>query len=117
MSIADPTPSNMAETSGGPEDASEQTGSDAFSTQDGKAGPSYAQQLRDERAQQRQEFAEQKKETDALCEQHRGRVQQLEPMTRVMYEKPDGTVTRMDDNDRLEGLNESKTFLAENCNK
>ena len=56
-------------------------------------------------------------EITALCDQHRRVVAQLQPMPRVIVEQEDGTVTRMDDNDRLEKLRESKTFLAENCDK
>jgi hypothetical protein len=29
----------------------------------------------------------------------------------------DGTVTRMDDNKRLESLGEAKAYIAENCDK
>ncbi len=33
-----------------------------------------------------------------------------------MVKAEDGTVTRMDDNVRLETLNEAKTYIAKNCN-
>jgi hypothetical protein len=79
--------------------------------------PTYAQKLREERTESRKEAAEKKKEMDALCKTHRERVATLEPFTRVMFEQEDGSVTRMDDNDRLEKLNESKAFVAENCDK
>jgi hypothetical protein len=79
--------------------------------------PTYAQELREERAESRKETAEKKEEMDALCEMYRERVAKLEPFTRVMVEQEDGSVIRMDDNDRLEKLDESKAFVAENCNK
>lgn len=79
--------------------------------------PTYAQKLRDERAQGRKKAAEKQEEMDGLCDTARKRVATLEPFTRVLLEKEDGSVTRMDDNDRLEKLNESKAFIAENCNK
>ena len=77
--------------------------------------PSYAQQKRDERAKRRQEAAEQKQITDAACKQRRTLVAQLEPSTRVIVEYEDGTVGRLNDNERLETLNEAKAYIAENC--
>jgi hypothetical protein len=79
--------------------------------------PSRAQQQRDERAVTRKEAAEKQKELEAGCTQRRQLVTQLEPSTRVMVTYEDGTVIRMDDNDRLEKLNEAKSYIAENCNK
>jgi hypothetical protein len=79
--------------------------------------PTYAQKLRDERAQGRKDAAEKQKEVDALCEVNRERVATLEPSTRVIIRLEDGSVTRMDDNYRLENLAESKAFIAENCDK
>jgi hypothetical protein len=79
--------------------------------------PSYAQKQRDEREQGRKEAAEKQKEMDVLCKNNRDRVATLEPTTRVMYKQEDGTVIRMDDNDRLDKLAESKAFIAENCDK
>ncbi|HEY5775217.1 MAG TPA: DUF4124 domain-containing protein [Xanthomonadales bacterium] len=78
--------------------------------------PSLAQQLRDERALKRKEFEENKKITEEACAQRRSIVAQLEPSTRVMVKTEDGTVTRMDDDLRLETLNEAKKYIAENCN-
>jgi hypothetical protein len=78
---------------------------------------SYAQQRRDERARTRQEASEKEKMTTATCEQSRKVVAQLEPVTRVLVEQEDGTVIRMDDNDRVERLREEKAYIAENCNK
>lgn len=79
--------------------------------------PSYAQQLRDERALRRAETAENDRIIAEACAQRRTIVSQLEPSTRVMVKSEDGTVTRMDDNVRLEKLNEAQTYIAENCNK
>ena len=79
--------------------------------------PTYAQKLREERAQSRKVAAEKQKEMDLLCKNNRERVATLEPVTRVMYTQEDGSVIRMDDNDRLEKLAESKAFIAENCDK
>ena len=79
--------------------------------------PSLAQQLRDERAAARQEKEEYNKVIAEACAQRRTLVSQLEPSTRVMVQTEDGTVTRLDDNLRLETLNEAKTYIAENCGK
>jgi len=79
--------------------------------------PSYAQQLRDERAEYRREAAEKQRDIDAGCEQRRQIVANLEPSTRVIIRLEDGTVTRMDDNKRLETLAEAKDYIAEKCNK
>jgi hypothetical protein len=78
--------------------------------------PSVAQQLRDERALKRKEFEENKKVKEEACAQRRDIVAKLEPSTRVMVQTEDGTVTRMDDDLRLETLNEAKKYIAENCN-
>jgi hypothetical protein len=79
--------------------------------------PSYAQQQRDERAIRKKEAAEKRKETSAKCEYHLQMISKLEPMTRVIIEEEDGSVVRMDDNDRLEELGKSKDFISENCDK
>jgi hypothetical protein len=79
--------------------------------------PSVAQQLRDERAEARQEKEANAEVTAESCTKARAVVSQLEPKPRVMVTHEDGTVTRMDDNDRLETLGKAKAFIAENCNK
>jgi hypothetical protein len=81
----------------------------------GEPQPSLAQQLREERAENRRKKEERDKIVTAACEQRRTLVSQLEPSTRVMVQLEDGTVTRMDDNVRLETLNEAKSYIAENC--
>jgi len=77
--------------------------------------PSRAQQQRDERAENRKKAAEKEQAIAAGCEQRRQLVAQLEPSTRVMVRLEDGTVTRLDDNKRLETLGEAKAYIAENC--
>ena len=81
----------------------------------GEQEPSYAQQQRDERAQKRKEAAEQAKVIEAECDYHRQRLAKLEPMTRVIIQHEDGSVERMDDNERVEKIRESKDFLSGNC--
>ena len=78
------------------------------------AEPSYAQQRRDQRAKQRKEAAKKKQELAASCDLHKNLVAQLEPMTRVIVEREDGSNERMDDQERLRQLKKSKVFIAEN---
>jgi len=77
--------------------------------------PSFAQQQREERSAKRREAAQKKQELAAECEQNRRRVAALEPFPRVIIEREDGSITRMDDNDRLKMLDEAKSFVASNC--
>ena len=84
---------------------------------DANQQPSYAQQQRDERAKKRREAAEKEQAIAAGCQQRRQLVAQLEPSTRVMVRLEDGTVTRLDDNERLESLAEAKAYIAGNCDK
>jgi hypothetical protein len=83
--------------------------------QQAEDGPSYAQQRREERAEARREAAEERQQLEAVCAQARSRVAALEPSTRVMVEDADGNVVRMDDNERLELLDDAKAFIAKNC--
>ena len=78
---------------------------------------SYAQQQRDERAKERNERADKMKSLAIECEQANKTVASLEPVIRVMVEQPDGSVVRMNDDDRLEHLRVAKEFIADNCNK
>ncbi len=78
--------------------------------------PSIAQQRRDERAAKRQEAAEKQAVTDKACAEARQRVEWLEPSPRVMVTNEDGSVSRLDDDKRLELLEEAKAYIARNCN-
>jgi len=97
-------------------DTTSSSGSDA-TTEDTLAEPqpNFAGQEREARAKQRAEMEEQKKLIAEACEQRKKVVSALEPSTRVMVQMEDGTATRMDDNVRLETLNEAKSFIASNC--
>lgn len=77
--------------------------------------PSAAQQARDARAEARQKREEEAKVTAKACETAREVISQLEPSPRVNVTHEDGTVTRMDDNDRLEKLAEAQAYVAEHC--
>jgi len=79
--------------------------------------PSYAEQLRAERAQKREEHEAQQEQLAKACEQRKTLVDQLEPSPRVLVETKDGTVKRLDDDARLKTLDEAKAFIAKNCDK
>ena len=64
-----------------------------------------------ERAERRQTQAE----TDRLCALHRQRLESMEPARRVFYANEQGESVRMDDDRRLELIDESRDFLADNC--
>lgn len=86
-------------------------------TADQQAEPqvSYAQQKRDERAKRREENAEKQAITDAACAQRHKIVSELGFSPRIIVEYEDGTVERLDDNVRVETLNEAKAYIAANC--
>ena len=77
--------------------------------------PSVAEKIRIDRAERRKEAAEQQEAIDAGCEQRHQLVAQLEPSTRVIVEYEDGSIGRLDDNERLETLAEAKAYIAEKC--
>jgi len=79
--------------------------------------PSYAQQLRDERAEARREREAKAKETAEGCTKARAVISQLEPSPRVIVRNEDGSVSRMDDDYRLETIGKAKAFVTEHCDK
>lgn len=79
--------------------------------------PSYAQQVREERAQKRAEAAEKNRIMAEACAERQMIVSRLEFTPRINIISEDGTERRMDDNVRVEKVNEAKSFIAENCNK
>jgi hypothetical protein len=95
---ADPTPSESAPAAG---------------AESGSA--SAAQQRRDQIAKERAERRAKQAETDKLCARHRQRLEQMEPARRVLYTDEQGETVRMDDDQRIAMIDESKAFLRENC--
>ena len=77
---------------------------------------SAAQQKRADRAEKRKEAAEMQAAVAAGCKQRRQLIAQLEPSPRVMVTNKDGTVGRMDDNERLKILTEAESYIANKCN-
>jgi hypothetical protein len=78
---------------------------------------SVAQQRRDKIAKERAERREEQAQAEQLCARHRQRLEQMEPARRVMYTDEQGETVRMDDDQRMALIDESKAFLRENCNR
>ena len=66
-------------------------------------------------AEVRKERREAQAEIDLMCQKHSKRVEQIEPYRRVYYTNEQGERERMDDNLRVELVDESKAYIAENC--
>lgn len=73
------------------------------------------QQDREQRRKDRAERLQAQEEIEKLCAQHRDRLARVEPARRVMYTGEDGEMVRMDDDERLALVDESRKFIAENC--
>ena len=77
--------------------------------------PSAAQQRREQIAQERAEREQAAAEQERLCALHRQRVEQMEPARRVFYEDEKGETVRMDDDQRMGLVDESREYLARHC--
>ena len=101
----------------GTSDAYDDPGTDAEAAPEetGEAVHSAAQQRREEIAREGAERKESQEETDRLCAMHRQRLEQMEPARRVFYVNEEGESIRMDDDQRMGLIDESKAFLAANC--
>ena len=76
---------------------------------------SAAEQKRREIRERREAQAAEREETATWCDKHRTRLEQMEPARRVFYTDENGEQVRMDDDMRMGLIEESKTFLSENC--
>lgn len=74
-----------------------------------------AQQKRGQISQSRKERKEAREENERLCALHRQRVEQMEPARRIFYTDETGESVRMDDEQRMGLIGESKDFIAKNC--
>lgn len=86
--------------------------------EDGEAGeapPSPAEARRTQLREHSQSRREQRAEQERLCTLHRQRLEQMEPARRVLYVDENGDTVRMDDDQRLGLIEESKGFLEANC--
>lgn len=76
---------------------------------------SAAEQRRQDIRERREARAEAQRETAFWCDKHRKRLEQMEPARRVFYTDENGEQVRMDDDQRMGLIEESKNYLAENC--
>jgi hypothetical protein len=81
----------------------------------GETPQSAAQQRRERMTQEREERREAREETEQMCARHRSRLEQMEPARRVFVTNEDGESERLDDDQRMALINESKEFIAKNC--
>jgi len=77
--------------------------------------PSAAEQRRQAIRERREARAAEQAETARWCDKHRQRLEQMEPARRVFYTDENGEQVRMDDDQRMGLIEESKSFLSENC--
>jgi hypothetical protein len=80
-----------------------------------ESAASAAQQRREQLAAAREEQREEQAARDGLCARHRQRLEQMEPARRVFYTNEQGEEVRMDDDQRIALIEESRAFLAANC--
>ncbi len=76
---------------------------------------SLADQKREQIATERRERRETREETERMCARHRQRLTQMEPARRVFYTDENGQSVRMDDDVRMDLIEEDKAFIAKNC--
>lgn len=84
-------------------------------SEDGEPPLSLADQRREEIAQNREKRRSEAAERERLCAQYRQRLQQVEPARRVLYTDENGDTVRMDDDQRMAAVKESKDYLRRNC--
>ena len=93
-----------------------QTGEpDDGAEEDGEPAPNAAEQIRRRMAADRQKRQAEDARKEFWCNRHRSRLEQMEPARRVYYIDEAGEEVRMDDDQRIGLIEESKTFLAKNC--
>lgn len=80
-----------------------------------EAPKSVAEQRREEIATNSRERREAREQIDRLCDLHRKRLEQVEPARRVFYTNEAGESVRMDDDQRMALVDESRAFIQENC--
>ena len=83
--------------------------------QDVDAGPSVAQQRRDEIARKSEESQVNRAVKSVECSSWQAEVARLEPNRRVFYTNDQGESVRMDDVERTNRVAELKSQIAKNC--
>jgi hypothetical protein len=76
---------------------------------------SVAQKRREQIAEDREERREASAESEQMCARYKQRLAQVEPARRVFYTNAKGESIRMDDDMRVDLVEESKEYIAKNC--
>lgn len=90
----------------------------AIDTAPGEEEPvqlSAAQALREKWANDKKERHEAQAEIEIMCQKHSKRLSQMEPARRVFYTNEQGESVRMDDELRVRLIDESRSYINENC--
>jgi hypothetical protein len=76
---------------------------------------SAADLKRQELAERRTERQEEQKAIESACRQAEARLAQIEPARRVFYTNEEGETVRMDDEERVDEVDQLHDFIDENC--
>lgn len=76
---------------------------------------SYADQKREQMAQDREKHQAEQAERAGICATARQRLDQIEPSRRVFYTDDQGETVRMDDEERVRLVQEAQTLVEQNC--
>jgi len=98
-----------------PQDAPADAAANANEVETPEPELSAAQQRREQILRERTERQQAAAEAERLCALHRQRLEQMEPARRVFYTNEQGESVRMDDDQRMGLIDESKQYLADNC--
>ena len=98
-----------------PDAASDAVIKDDASGQETDPPQSMAEARREKIARDRIEHREAQAEMDRRCAMQRERLARIEPSRRVFYTDDSGKTVRMDDDQRLAQVQDSKDFIAKNC--
>ena len=77
--------------------------------------PSAAEQRREELAKRSSERRAEKARLESQCARYRKLLADTEPYRRIIVTNDEGVAERLDDDQRMEVVNESKDFIAKNC--
>lgn len=111
QSVSDQAPANPQD----PPEEGAPTASDALTGEAELPELSFVEKRRKERADRRQQSAEDARKRAADCATMLRQKEWLEPSPRVLVREEDGSVTRLDDDARERGLREANEFLQANC--
>jgi len=70
---------------------------------------------REEQAQRLEQQRQEQARLEAACVAQRDRLEQMIPRAKVLLRNPDGTTRMLDDDERQRMIDESQTFIDENC--